>query len=1002
MFLLLSRVAKKDSCLLLCLLVLLTLFALVIPASARVRQNKHNILVLQSYHEGFAWTSDSIKELRSVFSGSPERIEIYTEYLDMKRFPSTGIESYYYDLFKAKYVGTNFDLIIAFDDYAVSFVSDYQNVLFPDTPVLVCEIGNIQESFISNGRGVTGIFVNLNLKSILDLIAIFHPSVTDIYTISDNTPIGVYASGEINQIKDIYKEKFQIHELHDLSSDVLVRYLRNLPDKSVVLLLSFFNDSTGKQFDAKDIFQLIGTSCNVPVYTVLEEYVYNGAVGGVVFNYEQYYRKIAQTALDVLGGKPVETIPVLTQTADKFLFDYKKLKRLHVPKDKIPANSVIINKPNFYRDKDVPILFASIIILSIVLFCLVFLWISSMKVKKAKRELLVFKKFAQGSGQGLVMVDFNYNISFLNPALCKMLSLDTPELYIGKNFLDFYPPEIRRFFQNKVIPSMLEQSVWTGELSMISSQGKVISTLESCFVIYDDNNIPLCFGSVVSETTKMKKTERELSLFKSISDSANYGSVITDIEGQIVYVNNYMASVHGYTVEELKDNNLSVFFSEKDLSFAEDFFRESFKKGNFSVKEIFHVRKDGEEFPMIMNGVLIQDSEGANPLVGINAVDISEHKKLLAALMKKQKLESISLLAGGIAHDFNNLLFSILGNISLVMTKITNKDLLNKLAQAETAAEQARYLSQQLLTFAKGGVPLKQTTILADIIQETVKFTLKGSNIKPVLKLSESLLPVEVDHTQISQVIHNIVLNSYQAMPEGGEIEVESENIEIDENNKRVPVANGKYLLITIKDQGTGIPEENIDKVFDPYFTTRNKSVGLGMTICYSIIKKHDGYIDIESKQGEGTRVYVYLPASKNPVKKRSGPVEKKEKKNANILIMEGDELVKSILGDFLKSIKYKYQFVKNSDEAVAEYKKYLRSDCPFDAVFMDLTIAGNKSPIDTLKELKQIDKNVKAILSSGYTNDPVVVHYKENGFASFLGKPFSINELRNILKEIL
>jgi len=405
---------------------------------------------------------------------------------------------------------------------------------------------------------------------------------------------------------------------------------------------------------------------------------------------------------------------------------------------------------------------------------------------------------------------------------------------------------------------------------------------------------------------------------------------------------------------------------------------------------------------MLMNGVLIRDTSESKPLVGINAVDITEHKKLLTALMKKQKLESISLLAGGIAHDFNNLLFSILGNISLVMNKIKNKDILNKLSQAENASEQARYLSQQLLAFSKGGVPVKQTTLLTDIIKETVNFTLKGSNIKPVFNFSKSLSPVEADHTQISQVIHNTVLNSYQAMPDGGVIDVNCENIEINDKNKLIPVANGKYLLISIKDQGIGIAEENIDQVFDPYFTTRDKSVGLGLTICFSIIKKHDGYIDIESKQGQGTQVYIYLPASSKPLEKKPVSENKEIKQNANILIMEEDELVKSILGEFFQSIDYKYQFSKNSKEAISLYEKILSSDTPFDAIFMDLTIAGSQSPVETLKELKQIDKNVKAILSSGYTNDPVVINHKEKGFAAFLGKPFSVNELRDILKEIL
>jgi signal transduction histidine kinase/CHASE1-domain containing sensor protein/CheY-like chemotaxis protein len=380
------------------------------------------------------------------------------------------------------------------------------------------------------------------------------------------------------------------------------------------------------------------------------------------------------------------------------------------------------------------------------------------------------------------------------------------------------------------------------------------------------------------------------------------------------------------------------------------------------------------------------------------ASDITERKTLEEERQRSHKLESVGILAGGIAHDFNNLLAAIMNNIYLAKRDIDRaSNAYSRLEQTENAISRATDLTQQLLTFSKGGAPVKHSTSIAEVIMESVEFILRGSNIGCEYAISDNLQPVEVDVGQISQVFQNLIINADQSMPEGGTIQIHAENA-IVHNNKELPLQKGKYVKVTIHDHGMGISEEHLQNIFDPYFTTKEMGRGLGLTITFSIVKNHGGHMSVESKLGHGTTFIIYLPASEKETTKNKSYEGSILIGKGKILIMDDEELVRSSLGDMIVAIGYEVESAKDGKEAVELYEKALKSAEPFDAVILDLTVPGGMGGREAIKKLREIDPHVNAIVSSGYSNDHVMANFREYGFCDIIVKPYNPQVLSGAL----
>ncbi|MGA2152383.1 MAG: ATP-binding protein, partial [Geobacteraceae bacterium] len=394
------------------------------------------------------------------------------------------------------------------------------------------------------------------------------------------------------------------------------------------------------------------------------------------------------------------------------------------------------------------------------------------------------------------------------------------------------------------------------------------------------------------------------------------------------------------------------------------------------------------------------DSEFENLLVSI--FDITEHRKMEEELLKAQKLESLGVLAGGIAHDFNNMLTVILGNIVLAKMRLNKDDnVYLRLDKAENAIHRAKDLTSNLLTFSKGGELSKKSVAIGKLIKDTANFALSGSRSKCEFTIPDDLWPIEADEGQISQVIENIIINSDQAMPEGGTITVQCDNIVVETHELQL-LKEARYIRISITDHGPGMSAEIRKKIFDPYFSTKEGKSGLGLATSYSIIKKHGGQITVESEPDGGAVFHVYLPASEMLSPGIRGEKRKALKGNERVLIMDDEEAVSEVAEGILKSIGCEVELAKNGTEALELYLKARETGRPFDVVILDLTISGGMGGKKTIKKLLEIDKDVKAIVSTGYSNDPVMAEFRKYGFRGALSKPYKLQEFSEVLSSVI
>ncbi len=388
----------------------------------------------------------------------------------------------------------------------------------------------------------------------------------------------------------------------------------------------------------------------------------------------------------------------------------------------------------------------------------------------------------------------------------------------------------------------------------------------------------------------------------------------------------------------------------------------------------------------------------------LHNVELAEvFKQLGEERQKIEKLESIGTLAGGIAHDFNNILTGIMGNIGLAKRHVQPKSKAGeRLVEAEKASLRARDLTQQLLTFARGGAPIKKLVSIAELIQDSTTFALRGSNVRCEFSLVDDLWSAEIDEGQINQVITNLVINADEAMPEGGILNIGAKN-RVVKTRSALPLPEGNYVEITIEDHGVGISKEHLSKIFDPYFTTKQKGSGLGLSSAYSIVKNHSGYITARSKLGVGTTFHIYLPASEKPI-----PVEKEAVAETavagkgRILVMDDEEVIRQLLESELTDVGYEVELTVDGAEAIEQYRKAKESGQPFDAVILDLTVPGGLGGKDVIRKLLEIAPDVKAIVSSGYSTDPIMADFKDYGFRGVVAKPYKMEQLEKTLRSLL
>lgn len=526
------------------------------------------------------------------------------------------------------------------------------------------------------------------------------------------------------------------------------------------------------------------------------------------------------------------------------------------------------------------------------------------------------------------------------------------------------------------------------------------------------HELQLSLSKIQDEILKRHKVEQVLdeseSRYKTLTENIYDLIIETDSSGNCLYVSPNYNEITGYFPDELLGKKFLDLIHHEDLNKVIPEFDKLFKVQGKTIHEltIKMKAKNGNYNLFEINAKTYKTSFDEIRAVIVSR-EITLRKKTDEEMLKATKLESVGILAGGIAHDFNNILMGVVGNLSLAKKRVAKDEKTYEiLTRAEKVAFKAKNLTEQLITFSKGGFPIKKNITISDLVKESVKFALTGSNVICKFMINDNIAQVEVDEGQIAQVITNLAINAKQAMPEGGNIDVTIKNVTVN-GNEIFSLNAGNYIKISLKDTGTGIAPENLKKIFDPYFTTKPTGNGLGLATVYSIVKNHGGAVTVDSTINVGTTFSIYLPECGSD---NNGPADQggKPVNNfiLNVLLMDEDEIILTVTEQMLVNSGHKACLTSNYDDLILEFKKaFEKKETCFNAVILSTQNGTNENETEKIKEvmskLKEINPNVNAIITSINPDNNIVLNYKNFGFKASLIKPYQQKELQNILISI-
>ncbi|MFP4527885.1 MAG: PAS domain S-box protein [Candidatus Kapaibacterium sp.] len=618
------------------------------------------------------------------------------------------------------------------------------------------------------------------------------------------------------------------------------------------------------------------------------------------------------------------------------------------------------------------------------------------------RNERLYRSLFELSKDGISIADPEGVIIRANHAKAEMLGYENPQELVGVNGVDLIAAE-HRYLVGEMMPVALE----TGGVSNIEVRLERLDGSEfwvdfSAIVLHDRAGNPELFIDIVRDIDQRRRAKEELAIqkafFENLFENSPLAIVILDNHDRVVDFNKEFGRLFGYSKSEARGRQINDLIVPYDLQ--DEGWRATEDVANGRQIDFETVRRDksGRKIEVNVIGKPIFTEENQLAVYGIYQ-DITERKRAREELQKIARLESIGIMAGGIAHNFKNLLASMALNTGFAR-QIPEKsgEFLDKIDKAIDAASA---LATRFQAFSSGGEPVTKVADLSNVIEEAAIIALSGSNVSWKFSHVEDMAHVKIDPRQIDEVLTNIFLNAREAMPRGGMVTIHCSNSKV-ESEKIANLKPGLYVRTSIADEGTGIPKEYLNRIFDPFFSTKSGGHGLGLSAAQVIIRKHGGAITVESEHGRGSTFNIYLPAAKPDSKKASGKPGRHKRVSARVLFMDDEQDIRETMADMAEILGYEIITARNGAEAIDLFKEAIESGSPFDAVVLDLTVRGGMGGEETLGELRKIDPEVKAIVFSGHSTKPIIANYREYGFVAKMEKPITIDDFGNTLNEVI
>ena len=1018
------------------------------------------VLIINSYHKGYSWTDSTIAGIESVLKDGKNNIELHVEFMDAKSMDDKNRFYRLFQLYRSKLSTLKFNLVIVSDNDAVHFILRYKDTLFPNIPVVFCGVNVLHEVLQTKVPLVTGVVEHYDLKATMEVALKLHPETKEIIAVNNATSIGAIKKRLFNEAVAAIGKNIKGTITDD---PILADFERLIKDKKkdyLIFLLGSFKDKNGAMVPIEESTPALARY-DVPMYAGIELYLGHGIIGGKLISGYSQGVLAAQMALKILQGEPIEKVPIERKSPNVFMFDYNQMVKFGINQGALPEGSVVINAPKApktlpkhttpqYNINNTMVWAASAGFICLgMIGILLFLYIRSrrraeesleklsvdmekrveartdelMRTNAELRTKITEMKNAEASlsesqlkhwtlfqqaPNPVFIIDEEARFSDCNAKMLELFECSLDELRAMS---------ARELVPGDVLAELFESSEKTVSVKSLEAQREVHGKTKSLVL----NLVPLVLSGkrfvygAGQEITALKKEHDVLKakaeLLKKIIDMLPGFVMVSSRDGAVEYMSEEFTKVVGFTLADIPTMDVWWQRAYPDKAMrdaasgawlnAADNKEPTRESAQFIEGKI--TTKDGTSIDRQFRFIPVRD------VVVMVAREIKEKRFSEAHSPVSRNHESIETLAAGIAHDFNNLLLVILGNISLAKTSMRQEDrAFDRLIDAERASMMTKDLIQQLITFSKGGELSKRTMVITPLIMELTRSTLSNTNIKGKYIMTDDLFPVEIDEGQIKQVMHIILRNAREAMPQGGTVTISFDNVRITREDY-LPLKDGDYVRVSLQDEGLGIKKEHLERIFDPYFTTKDvgsqKGVGLGLAIAYSIIKKHSGHIAVESSVGGGTTFHIYLPAygkEASPDKEVAETLVETVRRKGRVLVMDDAKAVRDVTGAMLSHIGYDVEFARDGREAIALYREAKQSDDPFDAVILDLMVQGGMGGIETIQLLLALDPHARAIISSGYSGDPIMSEYREFGFKTAILKPYKMEELEDLLERLI
>ncbi len=638
------------------------------------------------------------------------------------------------------------------------------------------------------------------------------------------------------------------------------------------------------------------------------------------------------------------------------------------------------------------------------------IWQDITERKKAEETIRKFADVVQHTRIGIAIGTMDGKLGLMNPAFAEMHGYGMDEL-AGRPVPDVYAPDVRSRIP-EYMAAINKNGYHEFETVRLRKDGSVFPAQVQAYAIKDKEGNVLYRITNVQDIAGRKKAEEALryseEFIRNILDNVDESFMVIDRDFRILAANRTFCKWNDIGGLPVKGRHCYEVIHKETQPCHES------GKYNCAVKLMFetgepgavtdrHETPEGDLLDIEKRAFPFRNSSGEVTAAIETVHNITERRMLEKEQLQSEKLKAIGTLAGGIAHDFNNLLQGVFGYVSLTKIDLDPKGkAFANLERVEKALNMSISLANQLLTFSKGGRPVKKKLALLPIVESSAGFALSGSRSVSRLVYGKDLWIVEADEGQMEQVVQNIVLNASEAMPHGGVVEIGIANVEVPKGSKPALPEGGKFIRLNIKDTGIGIPKQYLSKIFDPYFTTKQKGSGLGLATSYSIIRNHGGMIEVASEANKGSTFSVYIPAVEPDAGEEARPSRPPAKRKARVLVMDDEEIIRDVAMMMITELGHKGESASDGADAILKFRNAADQGKPFDVVILDLTVKRGLGGEHVISQLREMQPGIKAIVSSGYSDNPVVSDYRSHGFSAFLNKPYRISALKDCLDGLL